>query len=287
MSNLQDTTQNTNLVSFEEILKLVSPEALAIYTRYIDRIKQNVNSKEQARPNSYGLLKLVNMLVVSGLHKKCAGLFYLASPININFPGAVKYEHIRYDVFGSNHLDQYTAFPTVTVQGTKIENQADLYDHRPIEPAKEDLCLVFMMSQPSTYGFDWGGEDEENHAHAFSSAGNASNFDQAIFKWNSGKNFTAVKKSEDTQDPLGLYVIHVNGTSLDYRHRDVKLTKSVPQSYARFCGSLLNYRTIKNPGNGTMKLYATFSNGGIGEQGLTSTEIDKIQQIFAECEPYL
>lgn len=278
MSNLQDLIQNSNLISMADIEKMISLEAVTIYKKYIEKTGDFSNQRE-ARPNNFALALFINKLVQEGLHNKCTGLFYLASPNN-------NFEHIKYSIIGDNVIDRYSDYPTVRYDGTKIESRADLYDHQIIDGSLgKDLCLVFMMSKPSTYGFDWGGEDEVNHVHAFSSAGNADFFEQAIFKWNNGKN-AAVSKSEDPQDPVGVYVIHVDGTSLDYRHRAVNLTKYVPRSCAKFCPSLLNYNTIKNPGNGTMKMYATFSSG-IEGKGLTPSEITKIQQIFTEFEAYL
>ena len=279
MSNSQDLIQKKSSSCFANIENMVSLEALKIYREYILKTGHTSN-QANPRPHNIALAAFIDKLVSEGLHKKCTGLFYLASPEN-------NFEHIKYSIIGENVIDRYTDYPTVLYNGTKIESRADLYDHQEIDGLKNDLCLVFMMSEPSKGGFDWGGEDEVNHIHAFSSAGNADYFEDAIFKWNSGSRYSAVAKSEDTQAPIGVYVIHVNGTSLQYRHGAVNLTKQVAQSYAKFCPSLLNYKTIKNPGNGTMKMYATFSNGKIGEDALTSTEINKIQQIFTEFEPFL
>lgn len=279
MSNSQDLIQKNSSSCFANIENMVSLEAYKIYREYILKTGHTSN-QANARPHNIALAAFIDKLVSEGLHKKCTGLFYLASPEN-------NFEHIKYSIIGENVIDRYTDYPTVLYNGTKIESRADLYDHQEIDGLKNDLCLVFMMSEPSKGGFDWGGEDEVNHIHAFSSAGNADYFENAIFKWNSGSRYSAVAKSEDTQAPIGVYVIHVNGTSLQYHHGAVNLTKQVAQSYAKFCPSLLNYKTIKNPGNGTMKMYATFSNGKIGEDALTSTEINKIQQIFTEFEPFL
>lgn len=279
MSNSQNLIQNNTLFCLADIEKLVSLEAFKIYKKYIEKTGDTSN-QQNARPHNLALALLINKLVLEGLHQKCTGLFYLASPKN-------NFEHIKYSIIGENVIDRYTDYPTVRYNGTKIESRADLYDHQEIDGSKNDLCLMFMMSEPSKGGFDWGGEDEVNHIHAFSSAGNADYFENAIFKWNSGSRYSAVAKSEDTQAPIGVYVIHVNGTSLQYHHGAVNLTKQVAQSYAKFCPSLLNYKTIKNPGNGTMKMYATFSNGRIGGEALTSAEINKIQQIFTEFEAFL
>ena len=44
---------------------------------------------------------------------------------------------------------------------------------------------------------------------------------------------------------------------------------------------------FKFPSNGTMKLYATFSNDGLGQNGLTKDETNKIQKIFSKYQNQL
>ena len=78
---------------------------------------------------------------------------------------------------------------------------------------------------------------------------------------------------------------------MQYRHNDTVIDKEVAHSYANFCPSLLDYHAEKDDfhyrSDGVMKLYATFSNGGLGQNGLTKDEIAQIQQIFKYYQTYL
>ena len=275
MSNSQDLTQNSKL-SEMGFIPNANPESVLIYNNY---------RKKTSRDENWNLLFFINALVSAGLHRKCTGLFYLASPNG-------SFNHIKHSIIGDNVLDE-RGLPIINSNGIQWQNNTHLWDHQKTDVSKKDLCLVFVMSKASTTGFDWGGEDEVNHVHSFSSAGNvdAENFKNVIFKWDTNKHDPAITKQDDPQEGKGVYVIHINKTSLQYRHNDVVLDKEVSHSYANFCPSLLDYHAEKDDfhyrSDGVMKLYATFSNGGLGQNGLTKDEIAQIQQIFKYYNDFL
>ena len=276
MSNSQDLIQNSTLSGMANISNLFA-ESLFLYSNYIHK-------SDRPRDNP-ALLAFINEFVSAGLHKKCTGLYYLASP-----DGSL--QHMQYSIFGDNEITIWGS-PAINNYGIQDKFGTDLYDGQMIDCSKNDLCLVFVMSKTSTTGFDWGGEDEVNHVHSFSSAGNvnAENFNNVIFKWDTNKHNPAITKQDDPQEGKGVYVIHINKTSLQYRHDKLVIDKEVAPSYANFCPSLLRYHAeqdnFKFPSNGTMKFYATFSNGGLGQNGLTQDEIAQIQKIFSDYQSLL
>lgn len=270
MSNTQNLFQNTNLINIGDI-----PVALETGIIYI-----NYHTKSGRQTINYPLLKLLDELVREGLHRKCKTLYYLASDRN-------EFKDVSFSVIG-NYQIELKGYRYISGDGMQGGDEA--YDSREYDASKGDLCLVFMMTKPSTTGFDWGGEDEVNHVHSFSSAGHvdATNFENVIFKWDTNKHNHAITKQEDPQEATGLYVIHINKTALHYRHNNLVIDKEVAPSYAKFNPGLMNYHAEQNnfkfPSNGTMKLYATFSNDGLGQKGLTKDETDKIQKIFSKYQ---
>ncbi|MCX8641281.1 MULTISPECIES: hypothetical protein [unclassified Gilliamella] len=244
----------------------VSEKAYAIYEDYITKSE---------RPDSQCLLLLINDLVKEGLEQKCKGLYYLSSKYqNIN--------HIKYSVIGNYNLDSY-ADPMISVNGIQANENVSLFDHYEYDLGNVDsnLCLVFMMSQASTRGIEWGGEQYENYVHSFVSAGNASYLEGVIFRW--GKGNDKIELVEDNQKNDGVYVIHINKNKLVYKHKGKTINKTLSeQSKSKFCPRLMNYRTINDPSKGTMKFYATFS-----REDLTASDINKIHEIFTKYEHLL
>ena len=222
------------------------------------------------------LVALVDELVRLGLDEKYIGLFYLASTqYNI--------KHIQYSVISSNQLDWYTNWPSINNDGITHVNGSELYDHYQYDLHGEGLTLAFLMTKGATYGYEWGGESEQNHAHIVCTSGNAPFSQNAIFRWNSGNDYPAVLKDEDKQSTTGSYVINIKGCDLYYRHGNVTLNKKdvIARSYAKFNPALMTYQTLKNPSNGTMKFYATF------DGRVTTREADKIHEIFERYKTLL
>lgn len=222
------------------------------------------------------LASLVDELVKLGLDEKCIGLFYLASDeYNIN--------HIRYSVIGSNQLNWETSWPSINNDGITHVNGSELYDNYQYDLHGEGLTLAFLMTKGATYGYEWGGESEQNHAHIVCTSGNAPFSQNAIFRWNSGNYNPAVLKDEDKQSTTGSYVINIKDYDLYYRHGNVTLNKKnvISRSYAKFNPALMTYQTLKNPSNGTMKFYATF------DGRVTTLEADKIHEIFERYKTLL
>lgn len=222
------------------------------------------------------LASLVDELVKLGLDEKCIGLFYLASDeYNIN--------HIRYSVIGSNQLNWETSWPSINNDGITHVNGSELYDNYQYDLHGEGLTLAFLMTKGATYGYEWGGESEQNHAHIVCTSGNAPFSQNAIFRWNSGNYNPAVLKDEDKQSTTGSYVINIKDYDLYYRHGNVTLNKKnvISRSYAKFSPALMTYQTLKNPSNGTMKFYATF------DGRVTTREADKIHEIFERYKTLL
>lgn len=255
-----DNNGNINTIS------TVTEKAYAIYKDYITKSE---------RQDSQCLLLLINDLVKEGLDQKCKGLFYLSSKHpNIN--------HIKYSVIGNNNLDSYND-PEISVNGIKANNNVSLYDHYEYDMKNVDsnLCLVFLMSQASTRGLEWGGEDTSDYVHSFASAGDADWHDGVIFRW--GKKDNTISKGQDNQKNDGVYVININKDLLVYKHKTLTITKKLSQqSTAKFCPRLMGYRTIQDNSRGTMKLYATFS-----REDLTTTDVNKIHDIFTKYERLL
>ncbi|MCX8713301.1 hypothetical protein J3U66_04205 [Gilliamella sp. B2969] len=245
----------------------VSEKAYAIYEDYITKSE---------RPDSQCLLLLINDLVKEGLDQKCKGLFYLASKHqNTN--------HIKYSIIGSNRLDLTYDQPQILINGIRSNvKSVVIFDHNKYNLGTVDsnLCLVFVMSEASSSGIDWGGEEAISHPHAFISSGLGKYMEGSLLRWDND----SISRDEDKQENDGVYVIHVNKKSLVYKHKNVTINKQLSaQSMAKFCPRLMAYSTIDDsPSEGVMKLYATFS-----REDLTASDINKIHEIFTKYEHLL